>query len=67
MFDRFLELAYRVVPEPFAERISLLINRRRMDRDWANMVARHKAAGGIVVTHSWDGGEQSVLVGGRSA
>lgn len=64
MFDRFLELAYRVAPEPFAERISLLISVRRCDRRWKATVAAHKAAGGVVVIHSWDGGEQSVLVGG---
>jgi hypothetical protein len=62
--DRFLCLAYRFAPEPFAERISLLISQRRCARRWADAVKAHKAAGGVVITHSWDGGETQTLVGG---
>lgn len=65
MIDRLLCLAYRFAPEPYAERISLLIWQRRCARRWAATVADHKASGGVVCTMSYAGGETSYLLGGR--
>jgi hypothetical protein len=64
MLDRLLCLAYRFAPEPFAQRISETISERRCARRWRDAVKAHVAAGGVVVTHKWADGEQSVLVGG---
>jgi hypothetical protein len=64
MIDRILCIAFNIAPASYAERISIIISERRCAKRWADAVDAHKAAGGVVVTHSWAGGEQSVLVGG---
>lgn len=46
MFDRFLRIAYRIAPEPFAEQISQKIWQRECDRRWEAHKAAHIAAGG---------------------
>jgi hypothetical protein len=56
VLDRFLHIAHRFAPEPFAERISLLIWKRECDRRWNASVAKHKSAGGVVMTLEHDAG-----------
>lgn len=56
MYDTILRIAYRIAPEPFAERISLKISERRVERNWRDMVAKHIAAGGVVASYRSDCG-----------
>lgn len=62
MLDKLLCLAYRFAPEPFAERISLLISERRVARKWVEMQAKHIADGGVVAIYRSDAGEQGFLL-----
>lgn len=60
--DKALCLAYRFAPEPLAERISLKISERRVERNWRAQVAKHIAAGGVVASYRSDAGTQEFLL-----
>lgn len=62
MIEALLNLAFRLAPEPYAERISLLISGRRCQRRWAAMERAAIARGAAVVTIADSAGSSTYIL-----
>jgi len=63
MQERFLNIAFRFTSGNLARTISERIWSLKMERDWRQQVANHKAQGGLVITIEHpSGGSESHLI-----